>query len=74
MQEIADQELAVARNKLATHDDAEADEAILRRALHRTLRRALHPCTRNLRNRAASRTVRADIAALRRLFDLDKPS
>jgi len=72
MQAVAEQELASARNKLATHDDAEADEAILRRALHRALRRALHPCTRNLRKMAGSDTVRADIAALHRLFELDK--
>jgi len=72
MEKIAAEELQTARNKLAEHDDAEADADILQRALHRTIRRILHPCTRRLRESAGSDAVRAHIAALRELFDLDK--
>ena len=71
MQQIADEELAKARNKLSAHDDAEADEEILRRALHRTIRRILHPAARNLRKEAGADAVRAHIAAIRKLFELD---
>ena len=71
MQQIADEELAHARNKLSAHDDAEADEEILRRALHRTIRRILHPAAQGLRNEAGTDAVRAHIAAVRKLFELD---
>ncbi len=71
MQRIADDELADARNKLGTHDDAEEDMAILERTLHRTIRRMLHPCTARLRSAAGSDAARAHVAALRDLFHLD---
>jgi glutamyl-tRNA reductase len=71
MERIAAEELQAARNKLAGHDDAEADTEILQRALHRTIRRILHPCTRRLRDSAGTDAARAHIAALRELFDLD---
>ncbi len=68
---IADEELADACNKLSGHDDAEDDEEILRRTLHRTIRRILHPAATNLKHSAGSDTVRSEIAAIRKLFDLD---
>lgn len=71
MQRIADEELRSARNKLAQHDDTEADMEILRRTLHRTIRRILHPCTARLRESAATGAAANRIAALRELFDLD---
>ena len=72
MSEIAGEELQAARNKLSTHDDAEADAEIIRRALHRTIRRILHPAASNLRRAAASDAeVAKHIAALRKLFELD---
>jgi glutamyl-tRNA reductase len=67
---IADEELSSAANKFAEHDDAEEDLEILRLALHRTIRRMLHPCTANLRSMAGTDLARADVAALQRLFDL----
>lgn len=72
MERVAAEELQAARNKLAEHDDAEADTEILQRALHRTIRRILHPCTRRLREAAGTDAVRAHIAALRELFELDE--
>jgi len=70
--DIADEELAAAVNKLSGHEDAEQDVEILRRALHRTIRRILHPVARNLRRTAGSDTSGADAAALRKLFGLDE--
>ena len=72
MERIAAQELADARNKLVAHDDADEDLAILQRALHRTIRRMLHPCTQRLRSAAGADGARAHIAALRELFQLDE--
>jgi len=72
MREIAEDELDLARNKLRSHPDAEADAEILERALRRALRRILHPCVTNLRKEAGNDTARAHVAALRKLFDLDK--
>ena len=71
MNELAEAELAEAINKLATHADIEEDKAILQRALHRTIRRILDPAARNLRRSAGSDAARSEIAALRRLFELD---
>jgi glutamyl-tRNA reductase len=70
MEQIAAEELRDARNKLSEHDDAEADLEVLRRALHRTIRRMLHPCAQRLRDAAGSDAARAHIAALRELFEL----
>lgn len=68
---IADEELEAAANKLREHDDIEADRRILHRALHRTVRRILHPAVENLRKAATSDAVRAHVASLRKLFELD---
>ncbi len=67
---IADEELSAASNKFAEHADSEEDMEILRLALHRTIRRMLHPCTHNLKSMAGTDMARADAAALQRLFDL----
>jgi len=72
MRRIADGELDDARNKLSTHDDAEEDVRILRRALHRTIRRILHPAATHLRGAAGSDAARAHAAALRKLFALEE--
>lgn len=70
MKVIADEELAAAIRKLSTHDDADADELILRRVLHRTIQRILHPAAHNLRKSAGSDLARAHVAAIRKLFEL----
>ena len=72
MSHIADQELADARNKFSTHEDAEEDIQILRRTLHRTIRRILHPCTQQLRKSAGTDAARAYVASIRELFELDE--
>lgn len=75
--QIADDEMDRARNKLSEHEDAEQNETIVRHAVHRTLRRMLHPAVENLRRTAGTDSARADIAAIRKLFDLedeDKPT
>ena len=72
METIAAEELAEARNKLSTHDDAEEDAEILQRVLHRTIRRILHPCANRLRESSGSDAVHAYVAALRKLFELDE--
>jgi glutamyl-tRNA reductase len=69
---IAEQELADARNKLSTHADAEEDIEILRRTLHRTIQRILHPCTQHLRKSAGTDAARAHVATIRELFELDE--
>ena len=74
MRGIADEELSAARNKLAAHEDVEADAEALQRALHRTIRRIMHPAARALRNAAGTDAARAHIAAIRKLFELDKSS
>jgi len=73
MRAVADSELDSAVNKLATHDDAEADRAILQRALRRTIRRIMHPAVDNLRKASAKDAAAAHVAALRKLFNLDDP-
>jgi glutamyl-tRNA reductase len=73
MTHIAEQELSDARNKLSTHDDAEEDIAIMRRTLHRTIQRILHPCTQHLRRSAGTDAARAHVASIRELFELDEP-
>ncbi len=69
---IAEQELADAQNKFSTHDDAEEDIEILRRTLHRTIRRILHPLTQRLRKAAGTDVAGAHISSIRELFELDK--
>ncbi|MBS3733875.1 MAG: glutamyl-tRNA reductase [Phycisphaerae bacterium] len=71
MRRIADEELTAARGKLASHDDADADERILRLALHRTVRRICHPAAERLRDAAGSQSAAVRAAALRKLFRLD---
>lgn len=69
---IAEQELADARNKLSTHADAEEDIEIMRRTLHRTIRRILHPCTLRLRRSAGTDAARTHVSSVRELFELDE--
>ncbi|MFB3891790.1 MAG: glutamyl-tRNA reductase [Phycisphaerae bacterium] len=71
MEEVAGEELSEARHKLAAHSDADADIAVVRRALHRTVRRILHPLARNLRQGAGAETARAHLTAVRRLFEME---
>ncbi len=71
MEKVAAEELADARNKLTTHDDAAEDAEIVQRALHRTIRRVLHRCAQNLRQSAGTDMARVHISSLRHLFDLD---
>jgi len=71
---IAEQELTDARNKLSNHPDAEEDIEILRRTLHRTIQRILHPCTQHLRKSAGTDAARAHVATIRELFELDEPN
>jgi glutamyl-tRNA reductase len=73
LEDVAAEELAAAKNKLSTHEDADEDEAVLRRALHRTVRRILHPAARNLRNQAGTSAAGAHAATLRKLFGLEQP-
>jgi glutamyl-tRNA reductase len=72
MRRVAEEELAAARKKLSTHDDADLDAEIIERVLHRTVRRIMHPAARNLRRAAGGDTARSDAAALRRLFELEE--
>lgn len=72
MEQIAARELDDARNKLSTHDDAEEDMEILRRALHRTIRQFLHPCAQRLRQAAESHAAGSHIATIHELFGLDE--
>jgi len=74
LESLAEAELAEARNKLSTHDDAQEDVEILQRTLHRVVRQILHPCVTKLRDAAGSDAARAHIAALRELFELDDGS
>jgi glutamyl-tRNA reductase len=69
---IAEEELTDARNKLSTHADADEDIEILRRTLHRTIRRILHPCTQRLRKSAGTDAAGAHVATIRELFELDE--
>lgn len=71
MEKIAAEELQAARNKLSTHEDAAEDEEILKRALHRTIRRILHAPATNLRASAGSQQGRDRTDALKQLFELD---
>ncbi len=72
MEQIAAEELADAENKFSTHDDADEDTEIMRRTLHRTIRRILHGPTRQLRKHAGRREADEYIKTLRKLFDLDE--
>ncbi len=72
MRRIADDELEEAAGKFASHPDAEEDMIILRRTLHRTLRKVLHPVARNLRKDAGREGARSRLATIRRLFGLDE--
>ncbi len=73
MESIAAEEFEEAGKRLAGGSQQTPAET-LQRALHRTIRRTLHPVTEALRNAEKSETARADAAALRRLFQLpDEP-
>jgi len=72
MERICREELASAENKLAAHDTAAADLSVLRQAVRRALRKFVHPCVENLHRSAGSDAVRAHVAALQRLFELDQ--
>lgn len=72
MRQIADDELDLARRRLSTHDDAQADEKILRHVLHRVIRKIVHPAAESLRDAAGSDAARSQVAALRKLFQLDE--
>jgi glutamyl-tRNA reductase len=75
MVEIADGELADAQNKLSTHADADLDGEVLKRSLHRTIRRIMHPLARQLQKAAGEDGAGAKIATVLRLFELgeDRP-
>jgi glutamyl-tRNA reductase len=72
MREIADAELAEARNKLSSHADADLDGEVLKRSLHRTIRRIMHPLARQLQKAAGEDGAGARIATVLRLFELGK--
>jgi glutamyl-tRNA reductase len=67
---IAAEELRSARNKFSTHDDAEEDQQVLERAVHRVVRRILHTPTEALKAEATGEAAQLHAAVLRRLFDL----
>lgn len=69
METIAADEFQQAARRLAGGSNDSPAET-LQRALHRTIRRTLHPVTEALRSAEKSETARADAAALRRLFQL----
>jgi glutamyl-tRNA reductase len=72
--ETLQEELIEASNKLSTHDDHAEDLDILRRTLHRALRRFCHPAVETLRNQAAQGAGGAHAETLRTLFGLDDSS
>ena len=68
LESIINAELEQASNKLETHDDAAEDLEILQRALHRALRKFVHPAANYLRSNARSAANHASM--LRKLFQL----
>jgi glutamyl-tRNA reductase len=68
LESIINIELEQATNKLETHDDAAEDLEIIQRALHRALRKFVHPAANYLRSNARSAANHA--ATLRKLFQL----
>ncbi len=66
---IGSEELRRAQKKLT--DSAAVPSEVVREAIHRVIRRTLHPVADSLRNPPGRETARADAAALERLFDLD---
>jgi glutamyl-tRNA reductase len=73
MEAMAAEELAAASDKFAGHADAEEDLTILRRTIHRVIRRTLHPAARMLRKQAGTQQGEHFSQVLRELFDLDEP-
>ena len=67
---IADGELRRAGNKLAGHDDAEADMDILRHSLHRMVRRMLHPLADYLKQQARHGEAHEPASLVRDIFRL----
>lgn len=74
IEQTLNEELTEASNKLSTHDDHEEDLDILRRTLHRALRRFCHPAVETLRDEAANGAGGTHAETLRTLFRLDNPS
>lgn len=70
MRNLAAHELADARAKFSSHDDADLDEAILKRAMHRMIGRMLHPAAANLRRWSQGDGAEIYLEAVRKLFDL----
>ncbi len=65
---IGREELERAERKLT---DAADPAGVVKEAIHRVIRRTLHPVADSLRNPPGQETARADAAALERLFGLD---
>lgn len=68
MKQLTDGELADAREKLSCEEDTE----ILRRALHRTVRKFLHPIANQFRKSAGTPQSKHHVEAIRKLFNLDE--
>jgi len=68
MRRLADEELSAAAHKLTGRP--ERDQQIIRRAVHRALRRILHTPIASLRAGAGGEAARQRAAALRKLFNL----
>ena len=66
MKKIADEELADAGKKLTP-----AEREILRRALHRTGRKFLHPAAEYFQKTAATSDAKTYAATVSKIFDLD---
>lgn len=65
------EELAEASRKLSTHADQGEDLKILRRTLHRALRKFCHPAVETLRSEAAEGFGTVHAEAIRKLFRLE---
>jgi glutamyl-tRNA reductase len=73
MEAMAGEELAAAADKLAGHEDADEDLAILRRTIRRVIRRTLHPAARMLRKHAGTERGEHFTQVLRALFEINEP-
>lgn len=71
LDEIIEDELEDAWNKLSSHDDADEDMEILRRAIRRGLRKFCHPAVEKLRQSEDPGKASRRAEVLRRLFELD---
>ena len=68
---IADEEVAAALHKFAGHQDAELDQKILFRAIHRVVHPILHDPVATLRRHGGDDAARVHASALRKLFNLN---